>query len=229
LIHELLVQGFTSNLQVAKAYIKQKDKIILNLLEKILRGFPIILNRAPTLHRLGVQAFEPVIVNGRAIRLHPLVCSAFNADFDGDQMAIHVPLSLSAQSEAYLLMLSINNIVSPATGEPILLPTQEMVLGCHYLTLDLSLQTRGSNNYFASKDDAIYAYEHNQIELHTNIWIKTEQLYNSRAMERFKNDNVNKYSNYQFKRHQRYKSNRTYVSTTPGKILMNTVLNTIFH
>ena len=106
----------------------------MKLLEKIIENHPILLNRAPTLHRLGIQAFEPILVEGRAIQLHPLVCPAFNADFDGDQMAVHLPLSFEAQSEARLLMLAPNNFLSPATGQPILSPSQDMVIGCYYLT-----------------------------------------------------------------------------------------------
>jgi DNA-directed RNA polymerase subunit beta' len=231
LIHELLAEGFTSNLQVAKSYINQKDKLILPLLEKTLKGFPIILNRAPTLHRLGVQAFEPVIVSGRSIRLHPLVCSAFNADFDGDQMAVHLPLSLAAQSEAYLLMLSVNNFISPATGEPILVPSQEMVLGCHYLTLDLTLNARGANNYFSSVDDVLSAYEHKQITLHTNIWvrIKETQEISTENYSKTKFKNLEKASNYQIRHHVLEKTKTTYISTTPGKIIVNNLLKTFFH
>jgi DNA-directed RNA polymerase subunit beta' len=231
LIHELLSEGFTSNLQIAKAYIKQKEKIIFPLLEKIMKGFPIILNRAPTLHRMGVQAFEPVIVNGRAIRLHPLVCAAFNADFDGDQMAIHLPLSLAAQSEAYLLMLAVNNFISPGTGEPILMPSQEMVLGCHYLTLDLSATTQGGNNYFANVSDALIAYEHNQIQLHTNIWVQVQEVSNNHLNTEIANkqNSVYRTKTYQRKWNNLYKTTTNYLSTTPGKLIINNLLKTIFH
>ena len=195
-----------------------------------MKGFPIILNRAPTLHRLGVQAFEPIIVNGRAIRLHPLVCSAFNADFDGDQMAIHLPLSLAAQSEAYLLMLSINNFISPATGEPIFAPSQEMVLGCHYLTLNLAHNKRGSNNYFTNLDDVLAAYEHKQITLHTNIWIQVKALNGYPWITRAEKNSIYKAKDwqYQIKVQLPYKTPTTYISTTPGKILINNLLKTLF-
>ena len=134
IIRELINQGLASNMKVAKNLLQQNEPIIDPVLEKVLSNHPIFLNRAPTLHRLGIQAFEPIIVQGRAIKLHPLVCSAFNADFDGDQMAVHVPLSLEAQAECYMLMLAPYNFLSPANGEPIIMPSQDMVLGCYYLT-----------------------------------------------------------------------------------------------
>ena len=136
IIRELINQGLASNMKVAKNLLQQNEPIIDPVLEKVLSNHPIFLNRAPTLHRLGIQAFEPVLVEGRAIKLHPLVCSAFNADFDGDQMAVHIPLSLEAQAECYLLMLPPYNFLSPANGDPIIIPTQDMVLGCYYLTTD---------------------------------------------------------------------------------------------
>jgi DNA-directed RNA polymerase subunit beta' len=123
-----------SNIAVAKNYIKKETPIVLEILKQLLRSHPVLLNRAPTLHRLGVQAFQPKLVSGRAILLHPLVCSAFNADFDGDQMAVHIPLSSKARGEAWKILWSRNNILSPATGQPILVPSQDMVLGCYYLT-----------------------------------------------------------------------------------------------
>ena len=141
---------------------------------KVLVNHPIFLNRAPTLHRLGIQAFEPILVEGRAIKLHPLVCSAFNADFDGDQMAVHVPLSLEAQAEAYILMLTPYNFLSPATGEPIIMPSQDMILGCYYLTANNIKGLTGSNHYFANFDDAILAYEQKKINLHALIWVRYE-------------------------------------------------------
>lgn len=133
-----------------------------------------MLNRAPTLHRLGIQAFEPILVEGRAIQLHPLVCPAFNADFDGDQMAVHVPLSLEAQAEARLLMLACHNILSPATGRPIVAPSQDMVLGCYYLTAEDPKAVRGTGRRFGNLDDAIKAYEQGQIDLHARVWLRYE-------------------------------------------------------
>jgi len=141
-------QGLASNMKVAKKFIQQNESIIDAVLEKVLLNHPIFLNRAPTLHRLGIQAFEPILVEGRAIKLHPLVCSAFNADFDGDQMAVHIPLSLEAQAEAFLLMLAPYNFLSPATGEPIIVPSQDMILVCYYLTVNNIKKLKGSNHYF---------------------------------------------------------------------------------
>jgi len=123
-----------NNIKAAKKLIQKADDEVMQVLQEVIEGHPILLNRAPTLHRLGIQAFEPKLVGGRAIQLHPLVCPAFNADFDGDQMAVHVPLALEAQTEARMLMLASNNILSPATGEPIVTPSQDMVLGSYYLT-----------------------------------------------------------------------------------------------
>jgi len=137
-----------------------------------MQGHPVLLNRAPTLHRLGIQAFEPILVEGRAIKLHPLVCPAFNADFDGDQMAVHIPLSLEAQAEARLLMLAPYNFLSPATGEPIILPSQDMVLGCYYLTTENAAQQNNQLYYFSNLEDAILAYEQNKIKLHSYVWVR---------------------------------------------------------
>ena len=127
------------------------------MLEGIIKGHPVMLNRAPTLHRLGIQAFEPVLVEGRAIRLHPLVCTAFNADFDGDQMAVHVPLSAEAQAEARLLMLSANNLLKPQDGKPVTIPSQDMVLGSYYLTIDRDTEP-GAGKVFRNVDEALMAY-----------------------------------------------------------------------
>nr|YP_009546298.1 RNA polymerase beta' subunit [Gelidium gabrielsonii]AYO27646.1 RNA polymerase beta' subunit [Gelidium gabrielsonii] len=171
-IHRLILQGLVNNIKAAKKIIQKSDAIIWNVLEEVIHGHPILLNRAPTLHRLGIQAFEPILVEGRAIKLHPLVCPAFNADFDGDQMAVHIPLSLEAQSEARLLMLAPHNFLSPATGQPILMPSQDMVLGCYYLTVNNPSAIKGKGQYFSSLYDAIMAYEQNQIDLHTLIWVR---------------------------------------------------------
>ncbi len=142
----------------------------------MIEGHPILLNRAPTLHRLGIQAFEPKLVDGRAIQLHPLVCPAFNADFDGDQMAVHVPLAIEAQTEARMLMLASNNILSPATGEPIITPSQDMVLGAYYLTAvkpDFTKPDFGDRaRTFASLEDAIAAFEEKHLSLHDWIWVR---------------------------------------------------------
>ena len=161
-----------NNIKAAKKLISRGDPSVWDVLEEVIEGHPVMLNRAPTLHRLGIQAFEPILVEGRAIQLHPLVCPAFNADFDGDQMAVHVPLSLESQAEARLLMLASNNILSPATGRPIITPSQDMVLGCYYLTADNPQAKKGAGTYYASLDDAVMAYEQHQVDLHAKVWVR---------------------------------------------------------
>jgi DNA-directed RNA polymerase subunit beta' len=171
-IHRLIRQNLVNNIKAAKRLIQRNDPVIWDVLEEVIKGHPVILNRAPTLHRLGIQAFEPILVDGRAIQLHPLVCPAFNADFDGDQMAVHVPLSIEAQAEARLLMLASNNIMSPATGRPIITPSQDMVLGCYYLTANNPSKQKGAGQYFASLNDAIMAYEQGLVDLHAFVWVR---------------------------------------------------------
>nr|YP_009398901.1 RNA polymerase b'-subunit [Cliftonaea pectinata]ARW67992.1 RNA polymerase b'-subunit [Cliftonaea pectinata] len=171
-IHRLIIQGLVNNIKAAKKLIQKNDNLVWDVLEEVIHGHPVLLNRAPTLHRLGIQAFEPILVNGRAIKLHPLVCPAFNADFDGDQMAVHVPLSLEAQSEARLLMLAPHNFLSPATGSPIIMPSQDMVLGCYYLTTNNPSSSQGEGHFFSSLQDAILSYENSQISLHSFIWVR---------------------------------------------------------
>jgi DNA-directed RNA polymerase subunit beta' len=175
IIRELINQGLASNMKIAKNLIQQNESSIDSVLEKVLKNHPIFLNRAPTLHRLGIQAFEPILVQGRAIKLHPLVCSAFNADFDGDQMAVHVPLSSEAQAECYMLMLAPYNFLSPANGEPIIMPSQDMVLGCYYLTVNNIKGLLGSSHYFSNLDDVILAYNQNKVEIHSTIWVRIKE------------------------------------------------------
>ena len=219
IIQQLIDNGLASNMKLAKKLIQTGEPIIWAILENVLEGHPILLNRAPTLHRLGIQAFEPILVEGRAIRLHPLVCPAFNADFDGDQMAIHVPLSLEAQAEARMLMLAPNNFLSPATGDPILLPSQDMVLGSYYLTVQTHLKSKFENNYFANNEDALLAYEQEKIGLHTPIWLKNNNLVESKIIE--KDINLNNNST----RVINDTKNIKYISTTPGRILLNDVIS----
>jgi len=172
-VNKLIERGHVQNIKSAKKKIERSDPVIWDILEEVIDGHPVMLNRAPTLHRLGIQAFEPKLVEGRAIQLHPLVCTAFNADFDGDQMAVHVPLSIEAQAEARMLMLATNNILAPATGKPIITPSQDMVLGMYYLTLmkeDLS----DTLHYFYNYDDAISAYDCGVIKLHEKIVVRDE-------------------------------------------------------
>ncbi len=174
-IHRLIHQGLVNNIKAAKKLISRNDPNIWEVLEEVIEGHPVMLNRAPTLHRLGIQAFEPILVDGRAIQLHPLVCPAFNADFDGDQMAVHVPLSIEAQAEARLLMLASNNILSPATGRPIVTPSQDMVLGCYYLTAEnpkVQQDDRHMEQTFGSLVDAITAFEQGVVHLHSYLWVR---------------------------------------------------------
>jgi DNA-directed RNA polymerase subunit beta' len=175
-IHRLIKQGLVNNIKAAKKLIQRNDPTVWDVLEEVIEGHPVMLNRAPTLHRLGIQAFEPILVEGRAIQLHPLVCPAFNADFDGDQMAVHVPLSLESQAEARLLMLASNNILSPATGRPIITPSQDMVLGCYYLTAENPAATKGVGRYFASLEDVITAYDQQEVDLHAFVWVRFDGL-----------------------------------------------------
>ena len=189
-----------------------------------------MLNRAPTLHRLGIQAFEPILVEGRAIQLHPLVCPAFNADFDGDQMAVHVPLSLESQSEARLLMLACHNILSPATGRPIVAPSQDMVLGCYYLTAENPKAQKGAGNYFGSFDDALKAYEQEKLDLHAYIWLRIgadEEVITLKPDEEvLKTENLEDGSLVKYYRERRTREKdgkmiAQFVRTTPGRIIYN--------
>jgi DNA-directed RNA polymerase subunit beta' len=171
-INKLIERGECQNIKSAKKKIERGDTIVWDVLEELIKGHPVLLNRAPTLHRLGIQAFEPVLVEGRAIQLHPLVCTAFNADFDGDQMAVHIPLSLEAQAEARMLMLATNNVLLPATGKPAITPTQDMVLGLYYLTLDNPHAKKGEGMRFFSFDDALAAFEAKVIDIHAKIHVR---------------------------------------------------------
>ena len=232
IVYELIKQGLAATIRMAKKVIQNNEQFTKYLLKKVLAGHPILLNRAPTLHRLGIQAFEPVLVKGRAIKLHPLVCPAFNADFDGDQMAVHLPLSLEAQIEARYLMLAPNNFLSPATGEPIIQPSQDMLLGCYYLTVANLLDIKGSGHYFSNFEDVLLAYEQHLIDMHALIWvrcpsnyeivdelkiIKTVQLPNNRTLELYKN--------LQIYRDSQKEIIVQYLKTTAGRILFNNILN----
>src|SRR5210317_878271 len=167
-ISQLISQGYASNVKGAKRYIERQPPEVWEVLEEVIKGRPILLNRAPTLHRLGIQAFMPILVEGKAIQLHPLVCAAFNADFDGDQMAVHLPLSLEAQLEARALMMSSNNILSPANGEPIIVPSQDVVLGLYYLTR-MKDGEPGEGKSFDNVNEIRFALENQSITLHSKI------------------------------------------------------------
>nr|YP_010276961.1 RNA polymerase beta' subunit [Thalassionema bacillare]UHY40484.1 RNA polymerase beta' subunit [Thalassionema bacillare]UHY40871.1 RNA polymerase beta' subunit [Thalassionema bacillare]UHY41129.1 RNA polymerase beta' subunit [Thalassionema bacillare] len=226
IIRELINQGLASNMKIAKNLIQQNETIIDPVLEKVLRHHPIFLNRAPTLHRLGIQAFEPLLIQGRAIKLHPLVCSAFNADFDGDQMAVHIPLSLEAQAECYMLMFAPYNFLSPANGEPIIMPSQDMVLGCYYLTLTNISSLLGSNHYFSSFDDVLLAYQQDLLEIHSLIWVKDLFDLNEKTeiikVHKLNDGSFIEYSkNLQVRKTGMNKKIIQYIKTTTGRVIFN--------
>ena len=174
-MRELVGRGIAHNIKNAKRMVEKLRPEVWDMLEYVIKDHPVMLNRAPTLHRLGIQAFEPVLVEGRAIKLHPLVCTAFNADFDGDQMAIHVPLSPEAQAEARYLMLSVNNLLKPQDGKPVTVPTQDMILGSYYLTMEVDGEV-GEGNYFASPEEAVIAYENKDLGMHAKIKVKVSKI-----------------------------------------------------
>ncbi len=228
IIRELINQGLASNMKIAKNLIQQSEPILDPVLEKVLINHPILLNRAPTLHRLGIQAFEPILVQGRAIKLHPLVCSAFNADFDGDQMAVHIPLSTEAQTECYMLMLAPYNFLSPANGEPIIMPSQDMVLGCYYLTINNIKGLLGSSHYFSNLEDVILAYNQNKIEIHSSIWVSCNYVnVNAITSDLRKkvelNDNtiIEYYKNIQLRKTKNGPIIVQYLQTTTGRVILN--------
>jgi DNA-directed RNA polymerase subunit beta' len=173
IIRKLIERGHNKTVKSARKVVDRKDPIIWDILAKIIEGHPVLLNRAPTLHRLGIQAFQPILIDGRAIQLHPMVCTAFNADFDGDQMAVHVPLSYEAQLEAAMLMLSSHNILSPQNGGPIVVPTQDIVLGCYYLT-KLKEGDLGEGMMFGSAEETIIAYNNGVLGLHAKIKVRID-------------------------------------------------------
>jgi DNA-directed RNA polymerase subunit beta' len=226
-INRLIRQGLVNNIKAAKRLIQRNDPMIWDVLQEVIEGHPVMLNRAPTLHRLGIQAFEPILVDGRAIQLHPLVCPAFNADFDGDQMAVHVPLSIESQAEARLLMLASNNILSPATGRPIITPSQDMVLGCYYLTAENPKPQKGEGKYFSSLADVVTAYQQNQIDLHAYIWVRYDDPVDDDDRSEPKIETAvdgTVTTTYDFRR-ARHDAAGTlisqYIRTTPGRVIYN--------
>lgn len=170
-MRELVGRGLAHNIKNAKRMVERLRPEVWDILEEVIADHPVMLNRAPTLHRLGIQAFEPVLVEGRAIKLHPLVCTAFNADFDGDQMAVHVPLSPEAQAEARYLMLSVNNLLKPQDGKPVTVPTQDMILGSYYLTMQIDGE-KGEGMYFKDVDEALLAYQNDDVGLHAKVKVR---------------------------------------------------------
>ncbi len=201
-IHGLVSQDIAHNIKAAKRLIDNQDPVVWDIVEEVIKEHPVLLNRAPTLHRLGIQAFEPILVGGKAIRLHPLVCTAFNADFDGDQMAVHVPLSEEAQAEARLLMLGSNNILHPKSGDPIVTPSQDMVLGNYYITMEKA-GLDGEGRVFRNANEALMAYERREITLHTRVAIPVDSF----KYKVFMDDQKGKY-----------------LVTTPGKLKFNEIL-----
>ncbi|WP_072225061.1 DNA-directed RNA polymerase subunit beta', partial [Listeria monocytogenes] len=199
---ELVGRGLAHNIKSAKRKIERMAPEIWDVLEEVIREHPVLLNRAPTLHRLGIQAFEPTLVEGRAIRLHPLVCTAYNADFDGDQMAVHVPLSAEAQAEARILMLAAQNILNPKDGKPVVTPSQDMVLGNYYLTLERE-KAVGEGTIFKDINEAQLAYQNGYVHLHSRIAVFAGSIPN----ERFTDEQRNQL-----------------LITTVGKLIFNTIL-----
>ena len=185
---KLVEHGLVHNIKSAKRMVERVKPEVWDILEDVIKEHPVLLNRAPTLHRLGIQAFEPVLVEGRAIKLHPLVCTAYNADFDGDQMAVHVPLSAEAQAEARFLMLSANNLLKPQDGKPVTVPTQDMVLGSYYLTMEkestkdaegnIIKQELGEDKVFSSPDEALMAYANGVVSLHARVRVRVTREFN---------------------------------------------------
>src|SRR5512135_1818489 len=182
--------GLATTIKAGKRMVEAEEPIVWDILEEVIREHPVMLNRAPTLHRLGIQAFEPVLIEGKAIQLHPLVCAAFNADFDGDQMAVHVPLSLEAQMEARTLMLASNNVLSPANGEPIIVPSQDIVLGLYYATREF-VNAKGEGMSFADLAEVHRAYDSRQVDLHARVWVRIREVELSEAGE--KSEKVTRY------------------------------------
>ncbi|MGN1298366.1 MAG: DNA-directed RNA polymerase subunit beta' [Candidatus Scatovivens sp.] len=174
---ELVSRGIAHNIKNAKRMVEKLRPEVWDILEEVIQDHPVMLNRAPTLHRLGIQAFQPILVEGRAIKLHPLVCTAFNADFDGDQMAVHVPLTPEAQAEARYLMLSVNNLLKPQDGKPVTVPTQDMILGAYYLTVQIDGE-KGEGMYFKDEDEALMAYQNGDVSLHCKVKIRRQKEIN---------------------------------------------------
>ena len=195
IFHKLDIYGWANTIKAAKKFVEKEDPRVWDILEEVIREHPVLLNRAPTLHRLGIQAFEPILIEGKSIQLHPLVCTAFNADFDGDQMAVHVPLSLEAQLEARVLMMSTNNILSPSSGKPIIVPSQDIVLGIYYLSIMRENQI-GQGRNFVDINEIIKALENKFITLHSKIFARVKD----------------------------YQSNYTRIETTAGRMILGEIL-----
>ena len=232
LIHALISNNVVRTILGAKHLIYKQDKKVLRCLIHVFRDHPVLLNRAPTLHRLGIQAFQPKLVKGKAIHLHPLVCPAFNADFDGDQMAVHVPLSYESRAEAWNLMWSRNNLLSPATGQPILLPSQDMVLGCYYLTTvppeTKFIKKSGFNCFFANFAEVIHLYLKKELHSHENIWVRVNQnieMDNNEHIIEIQITETGQIINIYLDRFEIFADTGAfvgcYIRTTPGRVFFN--------
>ncbi|QJC29612.1 DNA-directed RNA polymerase subunit beta' [Enterobacteriaceae endosymbiont of Plateumaris pusilla] len=186
---KLEMQGLATTIKSAKKMVEKEESVVWDVLEEVIREHPILLNRAPTLHRLGIQAFEPILIEGKAIQLHPLVCAAYNADFDGDQMAVHIPLTLEAQLEARALMMSTNNILSPANGEPIIVPSQDVVLGLYYMTRE-RINAKGEDMILSNSKEAEKVYRTGQGDLHARVKVRITEYYKNKNNEWIKNKNI---------------------------------------
>ena len=211
--NQLEKQGSAATIKQAREMVERQEPMVWDILEEVIKEHPVLLNRAPTLHRLGIQAFEPVLVEGKAIKIHPLVCTAFNADFDGDQMAVHIPLSPEAQIEASVLMLSKNNILSPASGQPIAVPSQDIVLGCYYLTRDRpGLKGENPKRVFGSTNDVLLALDANEVATQTVIKLRLQcDLV----------DLVQEHDNQNLMRATVHKNVNRIIETTPGRVIFN--------
>ncbi len=189
---KLVNDGLAHNIKSAKRMVERVKPEVWDVLEEVISEHPVLLNRAPTLHRLGIQAFEPILVQGRALKIHPLVCTAYNADFDGDQMAVHVPLSVEAQSEARFLMLSANNILAPKDGKPVVSPTQDMVMGIYYMTLHVE-GVKGEGKIFSSIDEMIMAYQIEEVSLHAQVKVRLTKEYNGKRISKILENTVGRF------------------------------------
>ncbi|MDD4834706.1 MAG: DNA-directed RNA polymerase subunit beta' [Lutispora sp.] len=189
---KLVKDGLAHNIKSAKRMVERVKTEVWDVLEEVIKEHPVLLNRAPTLHRLGIQAFEPVLVEGRALKLHPLVCTAYNADFDGDQMAVHVPLSVEAQAEARFLMLSANNILAPKDGRPVVSPTQDMVMGIYYLTIHVPGE-KGEGKIFSNLDEMVMAYQLGEVELHAMVKVKLTRNVNGETKSKLLENTVGRF------------------------------------
>ncbi|XRY30671.1 MAG: DNA-directed RNA polymerase subunit beta' [Buchnera aphidicola (Tetraneura akinire)] len=186
---KLEVRGLATTIKSAKKMVEREESVVWDILDEVIKEHPVLLNRAPTLHRLGIQAFEPILIEGKAIQLHPLVCAAYNADFDGDQMAVHIPLTLEAQLESKALMMSTNNILSPANGEPIIVPSQDVVLGLYYMTRS-KINGKGEGMMFSSPEEAEKAYHLGFVDLHSKIIVKISEYEKNEKDDYFKKDKI---------------------------------------